>query len=201
MKIHRHIRKYSELTRRQEHALLVALFLVGLLAAYAWVLSPHAALLQASQRYEHAMHLRLNASEAVNEDLACQSEKLKTLGAERAAFSALAFSPGGAREFHNELQTWCREAGLAVMSLGYGNDEKLVADGARRAVSTMVLRSAAITVHGTYAGVVALLEILQSQPHTIWIDGFQMAAVPSKPDLIACNMTITYCVDYEKEHE
>jgi hypothetical protein len=201
MQIHRHIRTHCDLTRRQERALLAALFLVGLLAAYAWVLGPHAALLQASQRYERAMYLHLNASEAANEELALRSEKLQALRAERTAFADLAFSPAGAKEFHYQLQAWCHETGLDVMSLGYANDERLAVDGARQATSAMVLRSATMTLHGSYGGVVTLLKTLESLPQRTWIDGFQMATVPAKPDWVACDMTVTICVDYDKELE
>lgn len=201
MQIHQYIRKHRELTRRHERALLAALFLVGLLAAYAWVISPHAALLQASQRHDLAMHRHVSACEAVNENLALQTETLQALRAERAAFSNLAFSPAGAKEFHNELQAWCREAGLAVMSLSYANDERLAPDGMRKAASAVVLRSASITVHGAYSGVVALLETLESLPQKIWIDGFQMTSAPSRPEWVACDMTVTICVDFEKERE
>ncbi|UCD50906.1 MAG: hypothetical protein JSW27_25700 [Phycisphaerales bacterium] len=201
MQIDRHIQKRCKLTQGQENALFGALLLVGLLAAYAWVLSPHLAFLRASHQYGRAMHMRLNASETVNDDLACQRETLQTLRAERAAFSDLAFSAEGAKKFHNDLQTWCGEAGLDVMSLGYGNDESLAAYGARQASSAMVFRSATMTLHGAYGGMVALLETLQSRPQKIWVAGFQMTTLPSKPGWLACDMTVSICVDYEKENE
>lgn len=178
-----------------------ALFLIGLLAGYAGVLSPHVAFLRASQHYERAMHMRLDVSETVNEDLAFQGETLQKLRAERAAFSAMAFSPDEAKKFHNDLQALCREATLNVISLSYGNDEDLAAYGARQATSAMVLRSVMMTAHGTYGSVVAVLDALQSHQQRIWIDGFQMVTLPSKPGWVACDMTITICVDHEKESQ
>ena len=201
MQIHRDIQKRCELTPRQENALFGALVVVGLLAAYAWVLSPHVAFLRASHQYERAMQMHVNASETVNDDLACRRETLQTLRAERRAFSGLAFSAEGAKRLHDDLQTWCRQAGLEVMSLGYGNDESLAAYGARQATSAMVFRSATMTVHGAYGGMVALLETLQSQPQKIWVDGFQMTTFTAKPGWVACDMTVTICVDYERESE
>jgi len=201
MQIHRHIQKRCELTQGQENALFGALLLVGLLAAYAWVLSPHVAFLRASHQYERAMHMHVSASDTVNDDLADQRGTLQTLRAERTAFSDSAFSPAGAKRFHNELQTWCRQAGLEVISLGFGNDESLAAYGARQANSAMVFRSATMTVHGGYGGMVALLETLQVQPQKIWVEGFQMTTSSSKPGSVACDLTVTICVDYDKENE
>jgi hypothetical protein len=201
MDIRRHIQRHCELTRGQENALFGALFVIGLLAACAWVISPHVAFLRASQQYERAMHKRLDLSETVNEDLAFQGEELKELRAERAAFSDAAFSPDEAKRFQNNLQALCREAALNVISLSYGNDENLAAYGSRQAISAMVLRSATMTAHGTYGSVVAVLETLQSYRQTIWIDGFQMVPLPSKPGWVACDMTLTICVDHEKESQ
>jgi hypothetical protein len=87
------------------------------------------------------------------------------------------------------------------MSLGYGNDESLSAYGARQATSAMVFRRATLTVHGAYGGMVALLETLQSQAQKIWVDEFRMTTLPLKPGWVTCDMTVTICVDHEKENE
>lgn len=192
------VEREYRLTSVQRNALIGVLALIGSLAAYNWALRPHVSSLRAAQRYEWATGERLNVGESINEDLVAQREKLEALCVERAAFSEMAFCPAEAMRFYNDLQALCREAACTVTLLSYGDDESVAGYGAEGTVSAMIVRSVSLTIHGSYGSVMRFLGTLQSRPEKVWVDSFEMATVPSKPDRVVCDITITICVDQEK---
>jgi hypothetical protein len=192
------IEREYKLTSVQRNAFIGVLAAIGSLATYSWALRPHISSLRAAQRYEWATSERLNVGESINEDLVAQRDKLKTLCVERTAFSEMAFCPAEAMRFHNDLEALCREAACTVTLLSYGDEESVARYGAEGTGSAMAVRNASLTIHGTYGGVIRLLETLRSRPQKVWVESFEMATVPSEPDRVVCDIVITICVDHEK---
>ena len=185
-------------TPGQRRTLIGVSSIIGALAVYSWAIRPHVDSLRAAQRYERAMTERVDLREGIEEDLLAQRERLATLRAERATFSAMAFSPAEAVQFHSDLQAICHEAACRVAWLNYGRDESVARYGERGATSAMVIRSASLTIHGTYGNVTRFLEVLRTRPQKVWIDSFEITVLPSEPDRVVCDMMITICVDQEK---
>jgi hypothetical protein len=185
-------------TPGQQNALVGVLAVIGVLAAYNWAIRPHVSSLRAAQQYRWATGERMELGESISDGVVAEQDRLQTLRAERAAFSALAFSPEEAVQFHNDLQALCRETACSVAWLSYGNDENVARYGARGAVSAMVVRSASLTIHGAYGSIVKFLGELRSRPQKIWIDSLEVTTLPSRPDRVVCDLTITICVDQDK---
>ena len=187
-----------KLTRGQQNAVVGVLVAIGLVAVYSWAVRPHVAALHAAQQYKWATSQRVDLGGAVSDDIIAERSRLDALIAERAAFARVAFSAMEAVQFHNDLQLLCRQAGCSVASFGYESDESVARGRTQEVDSAVVVRSATLLVDGTYSGVMTLLETLLSRPQRVWIDAFTVTALPWKLDRVACEITITICVDHAK---
>ena len=192
------LRLEYKLTRGQQNVVVAVLVAIGLVAVYRWAVRPHVTALHAAQQYEWATSQHVDLGGSISDDIIVERRKLDELIVERTAFSRMAFSSMEAAQFHNDLQALCRETGCTVASFGYDDDERVARGEDQAAVSAVVVRSATLLVDGTYTGVVTLLEALLSRPQRVWIDAFTMTALPWKLDRVACEITITICVDHAK---
>jgi hypothetical protein len=192
------LRLEYKLTRGQQNAMAGVLVAIGLVTVYSWAVRPHVAALHAAQQYEWAMNQRVDLGGSISDDIITERRKLDELIVERTAFLQTAFSPTEAAQFHNDLQALCRETGCTVASFGYDDDESVAQGRGQGTASDVVVRSATLLVDGTYGGVVTLLDTLLSHPQRVWIDAFRVTALPWKLDHVACEVTITICVDHAK---
>jgi len=203
---------FHTFTRRHDRAAIGAVFLIGVIGIYNWVVRPHVTLLVASQRYEQAASRRIETSETVNDEVRQRQEELEELLAQHAAWSQMTFDVTGAEEFLRNLQEPCHEAGCRLISLSYLPAERLKAREVPSSadsddsetpppVTSLLARWALITVHGSYRSVVRLIGILQSHSKKVWIDRCQMTSLQADAENVACELVITIYVTTGKEME
>ncbi len=208
--------EFRTLTEQHQKTAIAALFLIGVVAAYHWVVRPHVALLAASQRYERAVNRRLETLATVQEDVQSKREELEALRAQRTEGSKGAFEAAEAEDFLRGLQGLCRDAGGIRVSVSYLQGEQLRASApaseedldeepndAQTSIGPPVLlaRGALIAMQGRFADVVDLIGALQSRREKVWIDRLDISSLPSGRDRIACDLGIMIYVICEKEME
>lgn len=177
---------------KQEGALIGALFLVGLILAHGWVMSPHLAALRASQQYEHATGVYKEKGARVNFELRAKRGRLEKLIAQRALLSDMVFSPAKAEEFFSDLEAFCMEAGCTIGSLSY-------VGGTEQRVSAIDTRSTALTVQGDYNSIIKLIQKLKSRNQRVSIESLRMAGVQIDSRNIVCHLVITIYVNLDRE--
>ncbi len=206
------IQHFRKLTKQHEGAVIGVLLLIGVVAAYNWVVDPHVTLLVAAQRYERAASRRIETTETINEDVRLQRDELQHLLSERATRSEMAFDTVAADEFLRRLQPLCREAGCDLVCLTYPEPEELTAlvepptldsedDPEPVAIPVLVARRAQMEVQGRYENVVRLIGMLQSRREKVWVDELQISPAPSDAGNLTCNLGITIYVTCGKEME
>lgn len=206
------IQNLQTLTKNREATVIGVLLLIGIVAIYNWVVSPHVALLVASQRYARAANHRIETAEAISEKVRLKRDELEGLLVERAKWSGGTFDVAGADEFLRSLQMLCREAGCTRVSVSYLQAEELTApepesttDGDDEprptAPSLLVAKGALITVQGGYEDIVTLSDALQSHRTKVWIDRLEMSSLRSSVGQVSGKLRITIHVTSGKEME
>lgn len=206
------IQNLQTLTKNREGTAIGVFLLIGVVAIYNWVVSPHVALLVASQRYARAANQRIETAEAINEEVRLKRDELEGLLVERAKWSYATFDVAGADEFLRSLQVLCREAGCTHVSVSYLQAEEVTVappesttdwdDEAQwTAPSLLVAKGALMTVQGGYEDVVALIDALQSHCEKVWIDSLEISALRSSAGQVSCKLSITVHVTSGKEME
>ncbi len=178
-----------------------ALSAVFVCAAYSWLVTPHVASLRASQQYERAAEMRAEKSRLANQRLRAEQSRLQELMAQYARLADQAFHPNEAEEFFRDLAMFCERNGCVMVSLGHIQDNvrKPVGQTGEANGSLFVRRSAALKVHGTYGGMVRLLETLGARRQKIWIDALRIRASDQESGRVACEMVVTIYVNCDKE--
>jgi len=182
----------SKMNRKSRTTASASLVLILVIATYNWSVAPHATYLSAAQRYESAVDNVIKNKK----DLAAQVEsKKRTLEKLRQRYAELAgmlFTFDQAREFFGDLQAISEETGCAVRSLNLVNSSVGAGSG-QQSTAGVVVKSAVLTVEGTYGNITALMQKLRTRTQKVWIDSVRMRALDRSLDLVRCDITITIC--------
>lgn len=183
---------FQPMERRQEVALIGALFFVGLVAVQGWVMGPHLAALKAAQQYESAIDAYKDKGKNVNSKLRAKRMWLDKLIAKRGLLSDMVFTPAKAEEFLSDLQAFCTETGCAMGSVRHLGEQG-------QDTSTIVARTTSLTVQGAYNDITQLIQKLTSRSQKVCIESLQMAAVRLDPGQVVCRLVISIYVNLDKE--
>ncbi len=206
------IQDFQKLTNKHESTIIGALLVIGVIAAYNWVVRPHVTLLLAAQHYKRAANQRIETMKVVNDDVRTRGDELEGLLAERSKRSQMVFDANEADEFLRRLQPLCREAGCCLVSLTYPEPEEITALVEQPMTDTedepdpvpvlmLVARRADLEIQGHYESLVRLIGMLQSRRQKVWIDELRISTARSDAGSIACNLGITIYVANGKEME
>ena len=183
-------------SRSSRNVMLMALVLIGAIAAYNWTIAPHLNYLQAAQRYEitaenHAKKNKIVSSkvEADKKELAQLREKLKQV-------SARLFDQQSADKFFSSIQTIVQGENCQMYSSQFSRTDHTSND---TPLQNVVLHCANLEIAGGYGDLVALMGKLQDHPQQVNIDLEKIESAKDDSDLLICNVAVKAYVIQDKE--
>jgi hypothetical protein len=178
--------------RRQEIALIVALYFVGFVAVQNWVLDPQLTALKAAQQYEGAIDSYKDKSENVNSRLRAKRLWLDKLVVKRELLSDMIFTAAKAEEFLSDLDVFCQQSECEIARLRYVGETE-------QSVPSIVTRTTALTVYGDYNNIIKLIQKLTSRSQKVSIESLGMTTIPANPQHVLCRLVITIYVNLDAE--
>ncbi len=173
-------------------ALTAAPFVIGAVALYNWVISPHVGYLHAMQRLEPVMEKMAGELDALSEGLGEKLGTLRTLQTELAKTREGLFTPDESRQFRRDLQALVETTGCMMLAADFTQNEE--EDPALEDPNTPVLVEAShadLTVAGSYEQIVSLLQTLREQRQKIWVDSCDLDLVDPRNGRLECRFGLT----------
>jgi hypothetical protein len=155
------------------------LLVIGAVAMYNWVVSPHVAYLHAVQQLEPAVERMAAENERIRRSLGPDIRRLQSVRRERAGVQEGLFADTELIALIRNLPALVEQTGCTVVVADFtgGGDPGADPDAA------FTIRHAGLTVRGTLDQITALLDRLQKHRPKVWIDAFRMERVAARPDL------------------
>ena len=173
--------------QRKEVTLLAALVGVGLVAVYGWVVHPHAGALRAAQSYERSLQDYAKTNAAVNVALRREQRLLEELSQEHEQLSARVFEPADAQDLLGRLESYCVNNACSLTSV-------TSLDSREAYGATIVPMTTAVSVNGTYDGIIGLVDTLTARPQAVVIESLRMTVLQASSEQIRCSIVFTIYV-------
>lgn len=189
-------RSHKVLASRR-YALTMALFLIGVVALYNRVISPHMGYLHAVQRLEPVVTRMAEELDAVG---SARDEKLATmrdLRAELARVQEGLFPHQEAQTFIQDLPTTVAKAGCLIGAADFSVDVEETDDPNTSVVIEAL--HADCTIVGHYDEITALLQLLRQNRRKVWVDSCQIDLVDPHSERLDCQLGLTLYIAKEKE--
>jgi len=185
--------------RSAKTAMLAALVLIGTVAVYNWIVTPHRNYLMAAQQYESAVGRLGRKNQTIRQNLAVKKSKLEELQEKFRETNLELFDPVEAGQFFSNIQAKSEKAGCIVSLLTFSTGS--LASEEKRSTSNHYItkQQANLSVLCGYANIAALMEILQDCPKKVCIDSVAINADDQDTVHLECEMTVTIYVIHRKE--
>jgi hypothetical protein len=192
------LQKLNELSASERRVLVAALCVIGALAVYNWLVSPHVTSLHAAQRYERAASTVMNKGQAVAQQLDIKRQTLQRLLAEQASLAEGIFRPAEVEPFLDELERLCMETKCVLVSFSHAAKNAPILRDLGDANSPVLQKTAKLTLQAGYGNVEQFLEKLQTYRRKVWIDKLEISSAPPG---VTCNLEISVYIHRSKENE
>lgn len=164
----------SRSSRPRRYTLMIAPLVIGTVALYHGVVSPHVGYLQAMQRLEPALSRAVEEVDRVSRVRDEKRTELRALQGALAESRKELFTPDESRLFIHDLQELVENAGCAAAALDFTEDHDPPAapdPNASLAVRSFRLN---LTAAGQPEQISALLRSLQTRRPKVWVDSCRL---------------------------
>ncbi len=179
----------SSASRR--YALAAAPFVIGAVALYNWVISPHVGYLHAMQRLEPVMGRVAGELDAISEGLADKLSTLRTLQTSLAKTREGLFTADESTMFLRDLQTLVETTGCVMIAADFTRDEEAPAIEDPNVPVIVEASHADLTVAGFYEQIVSLLRTLRERRQKVWVDSCDLNLVDPRNGRLECQFGLT----------
>ncbi len=190
------LKSLTKSSRSSRNVMLVALVLIGAVAAYNWIIAPHLNYLQAAQKYELTAENHAKANKIVSDKVETKKKELAQLRERIKQASARLFDLQSADKFFSGIQTAAQAENCRIYSSQFSKT-----DHTSNAASpqNVVLHSASLEIAGGYGNLVALMDKLQDCPQQVNIDLLKIESAKDDCDLLICDAVVKAYVIQDKE--
>lgn len=173
-------------------ALTAAPFVIGAVALYNWVISPHIGYLHAMQRLQPVMGQMAEQLDEISAGLDEKREKLRTLQTGMVEIRDGLFTPDEAKQYCRDLQALVEATGCTMISADFTRDGTEEPPGEDPNVPLIVETSHAdLAVAGSYDQIVRLLQTFRERRQKVWLDSCDLNLVDPRHGRLECQFGLT----------
>lgn len=172
------------------HAVWLGTIILGAVAMYGWLISPHVGYLHAMQQLEPVVDEAAAESDRIDAGLEQKRQRVREMDRQCREGRQWLFTAGESRSLVHELNRMATEAGCVLVTAGLvpepdgrqGNDDRppIVED-----------IHAILTVQGSYDQVAAMLEALRNGRRRIWVDTCYLELYDPTAGRFECQLELT----------
>lgn len=185
-------------SRTSRIAFSAAIIGIMAIAAYNWIVWPHAQCLHAAQQYEVVIGDQAKKNQILKTNEEVRKKEIEQLRAELAGSQAKLFTPVEANRFFSSIEAICYDAQCAARSINFlGNVDKLqvsISDG-----KVIVSNSAAVSFVGSYGEIINFLAKLTDRTQKVSIRSLKIFSSEGEANLLECELMITVYIIHNEE--
>ena len=190
------IRMHPRATRNASSA---ALIIIGVLAMYGWVLSPHVSYLHAMQRLGSVVDRVTEEKDRIGGGLDAKVRQWRTLQQHATEIDEGLFTADEAKAFDRGLLPLVEETGCAVVMADFAGSDKAEQRDEPNTPVAIAASHLNLEASGRPDQIVALLERLESHRPKVWIDSCRFEFSKGYSGRMDCVLVLTtYVVSNRK---
>jgi len=168
------------------------------IAAYNWIVRPHAQYLHAAQQYEIVIGDKAKKNLILKTNEEVRKKEVEQLQAELAGARSKLFTPAEANRLFSDIEAICNDAQCTARSINFlGNvDKLLVSIGDRKVI---VSNSAAVSFVGSYGEIINFLANLTKRTQKVLIRSLKIFSSDGEANLLECELMITVYIIGDEE--
>lgn len=185
-------------SRVARNSLLMSIVVIGAIAGYGWIISPHISYLQAAEQYERVTETHLRLNNIMTGDINAKKKNLIGLQESFAKLRSRLFSPTEAKEFFSNIQIVANRVNCIVGSLRFSPAGSVAKVDQSNSSRQIVQSQASFSVMGGYGSIVALMTKLQDCPQQVWIDSVKIKPNQQSAGQLICDATVRVYIMQDK---
>lgn len=193
------LKKWTKSTRSSRNVMLASLVLIGAVALYNWIVSPHWNYLMAAQRYESAVGELVRKNQALSNNLAARKKELAQLQEKLALMRTRVFESTEAKKLLGNVQSMAEESNCIIRSLTFSPASSATGADGPKTNRYVTSQRAILSILGNYGNITTLIDKLQDRSQQVRIDSFSIEPAGSSSGLLKCGITITIYVIHTEE--
>ena len=190
---------WTKSTRSAPAAFLGALVLIGIIAAYNWIIAPHRNYLLAADKFESTVTNLARKNKIIGNQVTMKKKELEELHDKYKQSCARLFDPVEAGEFFSNIQASAERANCILSSLTFSPVRPAPKTARPRTDEYITAQSATLSLSGGYGNILALMDLLQDGPKQVCIDSVGINSDEQDSVQLECGMTVTIYVIHRKE--
>ena len=179
-----------------KNAVFSAFVVIGAIALYSWIVTPHVNYLQATQNYESVADKLVRKGRIINTTVKLRKKKLGQLQEDFEHIHIKLFDPVKAKEFFSDIQAMIEDADCVIYSLNFPPTDSAFDIDKSQVGSHITANRAVLSIGGNYKNIVTLMNKLQGRSKQVWIDSIGIEPANRDSELLKCDMTIVIYVIY-----
>ncbi len=178
-------------SRSSRIAFSAAIIIIVAIAAYNWMVAPHANYLHAAQQYELMASDVARKKQLVKAKGAAKKKQLESLRAELESVRTALFHDAEGRKFFAGIEDLCNKTSCIVSSINFvsGNLGRFATSA--QSSGAIVEKSAVVCFVGSYNNIISFIEKLTNRPQKVLIRSLKIIAFSSRSSPLECKMMIT----------
>ena len=175
----------------RRYTLAAAPFLIGAVALYNWVISPHVGYLHAMQGLQPVMDRMVEELDVVSEGLSEKRRTMRRMHDELARVREGLFTREESKAFVHDLQALVTKAGCVLVAADFAlGKEPTEIEDPNVPVAIEALH-ADLTMAGQYEQITSLLQTLREWRRKVWVDSCQIDLVDPRNGRLECRLGLT----------
>jgi len=179
--------------------MFAALVLIGAVAVYNRIVTPHRNYLVAAQQYESAVDHLERENQTIRHDLTVKRKNLEELQEKFGQTHLELFDPVEAERFFSHIRAESEKAGCVVSLLTFSTGSPASEEKHSKSNHYITKQQAKLSALGGYANIITLMDKLQDSPKKVCIDPVRINADDQGTVHLECKMTVTIYVFHRKE--
>lgn len=177
-------------SRSSRNALCLSIIIIGAVAAYNWIVSPHVNYIQAAQKLQKTtvVHARKNKiiseqTKTMKKELSQSQDRLDDLGNKLLDHTS-------AEEFFGNIDNVARQSDCIVRSLNLSLPVETRKTRLKTIHSRILEQSAKLTILGNYKNIVNFMKVLQGRTEYVVVDLTKIVPTRDESGRLACDADI-----------
>lgn len=173
--------------------------LIGIIAAYNWIIAPHRNYLLAADKFESTVTNLARKNQIIGNQVTMKKKELEELHEKYKQSCARLFNPVQAGEFFSNIQARAERVNCILSSLTFSPVRPAPKTARPQTDEYITAQSATLTLSGGYGNILALMDLLQDGPKQVCIDSVGINSDEQDSVQLECGMTVTIYVIHRKE--
>ncbi|MHC4758008.1 MAG: type 4a pilus biogenesis protein PilO [Planctomycetota bacterium] len=173
-----------------KNMMYISLVLIGVIAIYNWIITPHRNYIMAAQKHEQiTSELEIKKKEVLN-NIKSKRKELNSLTEQFAKANKMLFNPIEIQEFLDSIPMLVKGTGCNMDQLTFSSNSGKASKKTAKPDIGINSKNARLIVSGDYINITGLIKVIQDCPQKVYINEIKICPARNNSSQLKCDMNI-----------